>query len=151
MTVDMRSNSTEELLKLEKRLLELVNEAVVEENARWKTDKMTVEIKLIGDRPAGIVATDSPMLLATQRAVTALTRAPRVTFAGSSTDSNLAMSLGIPAVTVGGGGEGGNWHSRNEWYRPVDAYLGPQSALVTILVLAGLEGAAMPVLAVRRK
>jgi tripeptide aminopeptidase len=151
MTVDMRSNSTEELLKLEKRLLELVNEAVVEENARWKSDKLSVEIKLIGDRPAGIVATDSPMLLATQRAVTAPTRAPRVTFAGSSTDSNLAMSLGIPAVTVGGGGEGGNWHSRNEWYRPVDAYLGPQSALVTILVLAGLEGAAMPVLAVRRK
>jgi tripeptide aminopeptidase len=151
MTVDMRSNSTEELLKLEKRLLELVDEAVVQENARWKSDKLSVEIKLIGDRPAGIVATDSPILQATQRAVTALTRAPRVTFAGSSTDSNLAMSLGIPAVTVGGGGEGGNWHSRNEWYRPVDAYLGPQSALVTILVLAGLEGASMPALAVRRK
>jgi tripeptide aminopeptidase len=151
MTVDMRSNSTEELLKLEKRLLERVSEAVVEENARWKSDKLSVEIKLIGDRPAGIVATDSPMLQATQRAVTALTRAPRVTFAGSSTDSNLAMSLGIPAVTVGGGGEGGNWHSRNEWYRPVDAYLGPQSALVTILVLAGLEGASTPALAVRRK
>ena len=62
---------------------------------------------------------------ATQRAVTAITRGPRVTFAGSSTDSNLAMSLGIPAVTIGGGGEGGNWHSRNEWYRPVDAWLRP--------------------------
>jgi len=114
MAVDMRSDSTEELLKLEARLLDLVKDAVREENARWNSDKMTVEIKLIGDRPAGIVARDSPIVLATQRAVAVVTRAPRVTFAGSSTDSNWAMSRGIPAVTIGGGGEGGNWHSRNE-------------------------------------
>src|SRR4029079_10317381 len=76
-------------------------------NARWKSDKMTVEAKLIGDRPAGIVAMDSPIMQATQRAVSAVTRGPRPTFAGSSTDSNIAMSLGIPAVTIGGGGEGG--------------------------------------------
>ena len=73
-----------------------------------------------------------------------------MTFAGSSTDSNLAMSLGIPAVTLGGGGEGGNWHSRNEWYRPVDGYLGPQNALLTILMLLGLDGATKPLLAVRQ-
>ena len=150
MTVDMRSDSTEELLKLEARLLDHVKQAVVEENARWKSDKLSVEIKLIGERPAGIVAMDSPILQATQRAVMALTRAPRVTFAGSSTDSNLAMSLGIPAVTIGGGGEGGNWHSRNEWYRPVDAYFGPQNALLTVLVLAGLDGVSKPALAVRQ-
>src|SRR5581483_1852434 len=54
MTVDMRSDSTDELLKLEARLLDLVKRAVVEENARWKTDKLTLEIKLIGDRPAGL-------------------------------------------------------------------------------------------------
>jgi tripeptide aminopeptidase len=151
MTVDMRSNSTEELLRLEARLLDAVRQAVVEENARWKSDKLSVEIKLIGDRPAGLVAMDSPILQATQRAVTAIARGPRVTFAGSSTDSNLAMSLGIPAVTIGGGGEGGNWHSRNEWYKPLDAYQGPQSALLTILVLAGLDGATRPALAVRQK
>jgi len=150
MTVDMRSDSTEELLKLEARLLDHVKQAVVEENARWKSDKLSVEIKLIGERPAGIVAMDSPILQATQRAVTVLTRTPRVTFAGSSTDSNLAMSLGIPAVTIGGGGEGGNWHSRNEWYRPVDAYFGPQNALLTVLVLAGLDGVSKPALAVRQ-
>jgi tripeptide aminopeptidase len=149
MAVDMRSNSTEELLKLEARLLDLVNQAVADENARWKSDKLSVEIKLIGDRPAGIVALDSPIVQATQRAVTAITRGPRVTFAGSSTDSNLAMSLGIPAVTIGGGGEGGNWHSRNEWYKPVDAYLGPQNALLTILMLTGLDGVTQPALLVR--
>jgi tripeptide aminopeptidase len=150
MAVDMRSNSTEELLKLEDRLLDLVKQAVVEENTRWKSDKLAVEIKLIGDRPAGIVAMDSPIVQATQRTVATITRGPRVTFAGSSTDSNLAMSLGIPAVTIGGGGEGGNWHSRNEWYRPVDAYYGPQNALLTILVLAGLDGVTKPALAVRQ-
>jgi acetylornithine deacetylase/succinyl-diaminopimelate desuccinylase-like protein len=150
MAVDMRSNSTEELLKLEARLLDLVKQAVVEENARWNSDKLTVEIKLIGDRPAGIVALDSPIVQATQRAVSVITRAPRVTFAGSSTDSNLAMSQGIPAVTIGGGGEGGNWHSRNEWYKPVDAYFGPQNALLTILMLTGLDGVTKPALAVRQ-
>jgi tripeptide aminopeptidase len=149
MAVDMRSDSTEELLKLEARLLDLVKVAVAEENARWKSDKMTVEIKLTGDRPAGIVAMDSPIVQATQRAVSTITRGPRVTFAGSSTDSNMAMSLGIPAVTIGGGGEGGNWHSRNEWYKPVEGWLGPQNALLTVLTLAGLDGVSKPTLAVR--
>jgi tripeptide aminopeptidase len=149
MAVDMRSNSTEELLKLEEKLLALVKQAVVEENARWNSDKISVEIKLIGDRPAGIVEMDSPIVQATQRAVSTIARGPKVTFAGSSTDSNIAMSLGIPAVTVGGGGEGGNWHSRNEWYKPTDAWMGPQSALITVLMLSGLDGVSKPALAVR--
>jgi tripeptide aminopeptidase len=150
MAVDMRSNSTEELLKLEERLLGLVKQAVAEENARWSTDKMTVEIKLIGDRPAGMVEMDSPIVQATQRTVATIARGPKVTFAGSSTDSNIAMSLGIPAVTIGGGGEGGNWHSRNEWYKPTDAWMGPQNALLTVLMLSGLDGVTKPALAVRQ-
>jgi tripeptide aminopeptidase len=150
MAVDMRSNSTEELLKLEEKLLGLVKQAVVEENARWSTDKMTVEIKLIGDRSSGIVEMDSPIVQATQRAVSTIARGPKVTFAGSSTDSNIAMSLGIPAVTVGGGGEGGNWHSRNEWYKPTDAWMGPQNALLTVLMLSGLDGVTKPALQVRQ-
>jgi len=150
MAVDMRSNSTDELLKLEAQLLDLVKLAVVEENARWKSDKMTLEIKLIGDRPAGIVAMDSPIMQATQRTVAAVARGPQVTFAGSSTDSNMAMSLGIPAVTIGGGGEGGNWHSRNEWYKPVNAWYGPQNALLTVLMLTGLDGVTKPALQVRK-
>src|SRR5207237_7105631 len=123
---------------------------VEEQNGPRNTRNPSVEINLIGDRPAGIVALDSPIVQATQRAVSVITRAPRVTFAGSSTDSNLAMSLGIPAVTIGGGGEGGNWHSRNEWYKPVDAFFGPQNALLTVLVLTGLDGVTKPALAVRQ-
>ena len=56
------------------------------------------------------------------------------------------MSLGIPAVTIGGGGEGGNWHSRNEWYKPIDAWYGPQNALLTVLMLTGLDGVTKPAL-----
>ena len=150
MAVDMRSNSTEELLKLEEKLLGLVKQAVVEENARWNTDKMTVEIKLIGDRPAGIVEMDSPIVQTTQRTVSTITGGKRATFGGASTDSNIAMSLGIPAVTIGGGGEGGNWHSRNEWYKNTDAWMGPRNALLTVLMLSGLDGVIKPALAVRK-
>jgi tripeptide aminopeptidase len=72
-----------------------------------------------------------------------------VTLAGASTDSNQPMSLGIPAVTIGGGGAGGNWHSVNEWYKPVDGFLGPQRALLAVLLLQGLDGVTKPALAVR--
>src|SRR5207253_9850881 len=100
--------------------------------------------------PAAIVSLDSPIVQATQRAVAAIARGPLATFAGSSTDSSIAMSLGIPAVTIGGGGEGGNWHSRNEWYKPVDAWMGPQSALLTVLMLSGLDGVTKPSLTIRQ-
>ena len=93
---------------------------------------------------------DSPIVQATQRAVAAVTRDRARPLRGSSTDSNIAMSLGIPAVTIGGGGEGGNWHSRNEWYKPVDAYYGPQNALLTTLMLTGLDGVTKPALQVRQ-
>jgi tripeptide aminopeptidase len=149
MAVDMRSNSTEELLKLEAKLLDLVRQAVAEENARWKSDKLVLDIKLIGDRPAGIVAADSPVVQAAQKSVAAVVPGRKVTLAGASTDSNQPMSLGIPAVTIGGGGEGGNWHSVNEWYKPVDGYLGPQRALMAVLMLQGLDGVTKPTLTVR--
>ncbi len=146
MAVDMRSNSTEELLKLEDKLLALVDDAVADENKRWGSDKMTVTTKLIGDRPAGRVAEDSPIVLATKRSVAMVSPTAKVSFSGSSTDSNVAMSLGIPAVTIGGGGDGGNWHSRNEWYKNVDAYLGPQNALLAMLTLVGVDTVSQPTL-----
>src|SRR3954452_2773375 len=82
MAVDMRSDSTQELLNLEARLLDLVTRAVTDENARWNSDKLSVEIKLIGDRPAGIVALDSPIVQATQRAVSVITGGPRAYLCG---------------------------------------------------------------------
>lgn len=150
MTVDMRSNSTDELLKLEEKLLGLVKEAVADENKRWSSDKISVDTKLIGDRPAGRVAEDSPIVQATQRSVAFVSPGAKIVMGGSSTDSNIAMSSGIPAVTIGGGGEGGNWHSRNEWYKPVEAWLGPQNALLVALSLVGVDGVSKPTLPARQ-
>jgi tripeptide aminopeptidase len=149
MAIDMRSNSAEELAKLEAHVLGLIKEAAAEENKRWNTDKITVEMKLIGARPAGAIPDDAAIVQASRRAVGAVNRPARVTLAGSSTDSNMAMSLGIPAVTLGGGGDGGGWHSPGEWYKPTDAHLGPQHVLLTALALVGLEGVSAPLLAVR--
>ena len=149
LTLDIRSNDTAELLKVEERILGFIKEAVTEENRRWNAETASVEIKLIGDRPAGIVPDDSPIVQTTRRAITRVARGPQITLAGSSTDSNIAMSLGIPAVTLAGGGEGGNWHSLTEWYKPTDAYRGPQVILLTLLTLVGVDGVSQPTLPVR--
>ena len=146
MTIDMRSNSITELLKLEAQVIAIVQAGAVDENKRWNSDQIGVECNLIGDRPAGITAENSPIVAAARRTLTTTTGEPQIALAASSTDANLPMSLGIPAVTIAGGGEGGNQHSRNEWYKPTNAYLGPQNALLTVLMLVGLVGVSDPVL-----
>ena len=149
MTLDMRSNSTDNLLRVEERVLRLVRDAVAEENRRWNSGQLGVEIKLIGDRPAGAVPEDAPIVQASRRVIAALSPGSKITLAGASTDSNLAISLGIPAVTIGGGGDGGSWHSLAEWYKPDEAYLGPQNALLILLMLVGVDGVSQPVLMAR--
>ena len=146
MTIDMRSNSITELLKLEAQVIAIVQAGAVDESKRWNSDQIGVECNLIGDRPAGITAENSPIVAAARRTLTTTTGEPHIALAASSTDANLPMSLGVPAVTIAGGGEGGNQHSRNEWYKPTDAYLGPQNALLTVLMLVGLVGVSDPVL-----
>ena len=64
----------------------------------------------------------------------------------SSTDSNVPMALGIPAITISGGGDGGGAHSPAEWFNPVNSYLGPQAVLINILTLVGISGVSTPVL-----
>jgi len=56
---------------------------------------------------------------------------------------------GFRPVTIGGGGEGGDAHTTGEWYRPTESHLGPQSALLLVLALAGLEGVTKPMLGLR--
>jgi tripeptide aminopeptidase len=151
MAIDIRSNSITELLKLESQVLAIVQMAAGDENRRWNSDQIAVECNLIGDRPAGITAENSPIVAAARRSLTATIGEPDIVLAASSTDANLPMSLGIPAVTIAGGGEGGNQHSRNEWYKPTDAYFGPQNALLTVLMLVGLAGVSDPSLPRRTK
>lgn len=144
--LDMRSNSGEELKKLEERMLQLAREAAAEENARWnQKDVIKVEFKLVGDRPAGAGSIDSPMVHAARKGIAAVGGEVKSIMA-SSTDSNLPISLGIPAVTLGSGGIGGGSHGPGEWYSPVNAWLGPQSQFLTIVSLVGIDGVVQPLL-----
>ncbi len=145
MLMDMRSNRNKELLEVEEKFFDALKKGAAEENARWKSDKITVKTKLVGDRPAGIQPSDSPTVQAAWASAQALGQKPSLG-SGSSTDSNLPISLGIPAVTLGGGGKEDNNHSPSEWFDPTDAYLGPQRVFLAILGLTGVEGTTAPLL-----
>ena len=148
MGIDMRSDSMDELLRLEKTILAHIREAAAEENRRWNADGISVELKLIGDRPAGRTPEDSTIVHAARRSLRALGQ--QAALDSASTDSNLAMSLGIPAVTIGHGGDHQAQHSLNESYKPTEAWLGPQNTLLVVLGLAGLDGVSPPLLEARK-
>jgi acetylornithine deacetylase/succinyl-diaminopimelate desuccinylase-like protein len=114
MVVDMRSVSCAELKKLNDVFLALVSEAVEEENASRSTREgsITADPKLIGDRPCGETALDSPIVQAATAAVKVFGLVP--SYGISSTDSNVPMNMGIPAITIGRG-IGGRSHSPDEW------------------------------------
>ncbi len=145
LLMDMRSNRTKELLEIEAKFFEALKKGADAENARWNTDKISFQTKLVGNRPAGTQAPDSAIVQAAWASAQALGQKPSLG-SGSSTDSNLPISLGIPAVTLGGGGKDDNNHSPSEWFDPTDAYLGPQRVFLTILGLAGIEGGSAPLL-----
>ncbi len=144
--LDMRSNNSAELAKLEEKMLAIARAAADEENARWKLPgRVKAEIKLVGDRPAGVQANDSVITQVGVRSGQAL-GIKDFNIAASSTDSNTPIALGIPAVTLGGGGIGGGSHSPGEWYSPLKAWLGPQNTLLATLALVGIDGVNEPLL-----
>jgi acetylornithine deacetylase/succinyl-diaminopimelate desuccinylase-like protein len=143
MDVDMRSESPVELKRMEERLLKIVQEAADGENFARSTreGKITVDAKLIGDRPGGLTALDSPLVQTAKAAIEA--GGYKFTSHSSSTDSNMAMSLGIPALTIGraGPGKGGRAHSLDEW---IDVEKAPMvkamtTSLAIVLATAGVE------------
>ena len=115
LEVDMRSESAQELARLDARFLQILKEAADHENAARDTrlGRVTITPKLIGERPTGATNPDAPIV----RTVAAAARAEGYTpdLGASSTDSNIPISLGIPAVTIGSGGVGGRAHSLDEW------------------------------------
>ena len=115
MDVDMRSESCGELKKLHDAFVSIVDEAVEEENRARSTTEGRVEAKLerIGERPCGETPIQSPIVQTVSAAARAFGLTPAYEF--SSTDSNIAMNMGIPAVTIGRGGPGGRAHSPDEW------------------------------------
>ena len=140
MDVDMRSESKEELSKLVDSFHGLLFAAVEEENKARSIaqGKIKVEAKLIGDRPAGETSRDSAIVKIVATVVQSFGLKP--TYNISSTDSNIPISMGIPAVTIGRG-KGGRAHSLDEWVdveKPAQI-LAAQVALVTFLALAGVN------------
>ena len=131
LEVDMRSASTVELAKLEKQFLEIVQRAVAAENAARSitAGKVSAELKPIGDRPAGATPADAAIV----RFAEAAYRAEGLTVKKdtSSTDSNVAMSLGIPAVTMSRIAKSEGTHSLREW---VDVEKAPNVKLRRILL-----------------
>lgn len=151
MLIDMRSNSQEELSILEKQVLDLVRSAAIEENDFCeRTGEVTVDIQCVGDRPAGTQSAEAPIVKVAAAASEAL-GLEAVFDVASSTDSNVPISLGVPAVTLGGGGEFGGCHTLKEYFNPDGAFIGVQKIFLTVLALVGVENRLSPVLEVRRK
>jgi acetylornithine deacetylase/succinyl-diaminopimelate desuccinylase-like protein len=138
--VDLRSGSAAVLDRYDADVRTAAQAAAAGENARRAagTRALTVEIEVIGDRPCGDVPADDPLVVAAIEATRLIGR--EADLATASTDANVPISLGIPAVALGAGGSGGDAHTEAEWYDNTDGTLGLARALTTIVTAAGLVG-----------
>lgn len=141
---DLRSESVRELAALEERFLEIVHASVAAENEirSVRNGPVSVTITPIGDRPAGHTGESHELVRFAKAAIEA--KGFETEFVASSTDANIPMSMGIPAIRIGSGGTGGREHSLEEWIDvEKDASLrGMEAGLATLLAVAGvLDGA----------
>ncbi len=142
LKVDLRSESETELAKLETALRKSVQSGVSDEMAAARSrglggNPLDVEFKVLGVRPGGVLPADSPLRAAVQAADDYLGNHSRPEL--SSTDANIPLSLGIPAIAIGAGGLSAGAHSPSEWYNPLGRELGLKRALLTLLGVAGIE------------
>lgn len=147
MDVDMRSESADNLDRMDVLIHGAVARGLAAENARWPASPARISVKFdtIGIRPIGRV----PQTEETPIVRTALDAAKffgeNLETGASSTDSNLPMSLGIQAITVGGGGLGSGGHALSERYQDgPEGYKGPQWILLTVAALAGVARGVTP-------
>jgi acetylornithine deacetylase/succinyl-diaminopimelate desuccinylase-like protein len=134
MEVDMRSSDAAALEALDMKFRRAVDDAVRAEDARWNARVLSVDTALVGNRPAGQTPGDSPIV----RAAVSVTRVLGlpVSLDQGSTDANYPMSLGIPAITVDGGGRGRDAHALSESFDSTDSWKGAQRALLLAIALA---------------
>ena len=144
MELDMRSESAQSLDALDAQVQKILANALEAENARWPGDRaqrarLSMTIDTIGIRPANSDQQDTAPIVATALEVGKVFGVNLRTSA-SSTDSNIPMSLGIPAITIDGGGQGGGAHSLGEWYDDgAQGWMGPQFAALLVAALAGVK------------
>jgi tripeptide aminopeptidase len=135
MEVDLRSSDRAALTALEAGFQKSLDVALAEENERWgNRGRLVLEKTLVGERPAGRTPADAPIV----QAAVSVTRALGlpVSLEEGSTDSNIAMSLGIPAITVDGGGSATGTHSINEAFDSTDSWQGTARGLLLAIALA---------------
>lgn len=143
--IDMRSVNEDELGKVNAQVLAIFAKARDAENARWKAadpkQQISFTIDTIGIRPANSAQTpSSPIAVAATTAAKEL-GLTTMRFQASSTDANYPMSIGVPAITVNGGGREDGSHSLAEWYDDgADGWLGPQFTAILIGIIVGLKG-----------
>ncbi len=140
MDVDLRSESASALATTDAQLQKSFAKALADERARWPQSKVALSMKIdtIGIRPAGSTSDTTFVVRTAQHAADAMGVYAPLTI--SSTDANIPMSLGIPSITIDGGGIGSNSHSLDEWYDDrTDGYKGPQWALLVVLGLLGVR------------
>jgi tripeptide aminopeptidase len=138
LKVDVRSESEDELVRLESALRECIAAGVRDEmeGSRDRSKKLEWKVEPLGSRPGGELAADSPLLAALRAADAIVGNESRLE--RSSTDANVPLSLGIDAISIGAGGSGGSAHSLQEWYDPTGRELGLKRALLTLLGISGL-------------
>ena len=138
MEVDLRSASETELRRLDAFFRRAMRDAVDEENAKKRAGDPELKLKLdlIGERPTGETPPDSPLVELAIESTKVLGFEPRLD--QSSTDSNLPISLGIPAITLGAGGTSGFSHTLDEWYDPRERDKGLKRGLLVILGIVGV-------------
>ena len=144
MKVDLRSESEAELAKLETFLRDSIQSGIDEEMSAARdrgmaggTSMLDLKISVLGVRPAGELPENSPLLAALLAADTRLGNRSRRE--RSSTDANIPLSVGIPAISLGAGGRSGGAHTIEEWFDPTNRELGLQRVALTLLAVAGLE------------
>jgi len=139
MDIDMRSESCAELAKVDAAFLAIVRDAVDAENKARSTKEGSVkaEPRVVGERPCGETPMSSPIVQAADATIRGFGMTP--TFTISSTDANVPMSMGIPAITIGRGGPGGRQHSPDEWtdMDPSTNVKNERVALAIIVTAAG--------------
>ena len=141
MDVDMRSESVDNLQEMDRRIRAAVDAGVAEEIARWPNSRAPITLKYdtIGIRPTGGQRDDAYIVRTAMAAARHVGWTPRT--GASSTDANLPISIGVPAITIDGGGRGGGAHGTEEFYEDTaDSYKGPQFALLIVTALTGVRG-----------
>jgi acetylornithine deacetylase/succinyl-diaminopimelate desuccinylase-like protein len=138
LEVDLRSTSSAMLDRFDREIRIIVRAAAQQENARraTATPPLSHDVLVIGDRPSGELSADHPLVVSAIEAKQLIDREPEL--AAASTDANVPIAMGIPAIAIGAGGRGGDAHTPGEWYDNVDGPLGIARAMTILATAAEL-------------